>query len=288
MTANNSMQAPQGPGSPYLCFFDEQEPSGIDLPDSWHSVYGHWYMPEKTGIPYTYVNFVTSRDGRISFREPGKSSGGPISRYYRHDLWMMGLLRARADAILIGASALHTAPRHIWTPTAIFPDDRTAWEEIRAAEGRTPVPLHVVVTRSGAVDANSVVLRDPAIQAIIATTTAGAEQARAAIGASPNVEIVAFGEDIAYRRLQETLTASFGVRSLLSEAGSQVYGAMIAGAAVHDEFLTLSPILVGSSAARPRPGLIEGTTFMPDAPPQSRLLSIRRSADYLFLHSRYG
>lgn len=288
MTVNNSMHAPQGPGSPYICFFDEQESSGIDLPDSWHTVYGHWFMPEKADIPYTYVNFVTSRDGRISFREPGKSSGGPISRHYRHDLWMMGLLRARADAIVIGASALHTAPRHIWTPAAIFPDDRAAWEELRAAEGRAAVPLHVVVTRSGAVDAASVVIHDPVIRAIVATTAAGAKQARTAVGTAPNVEIIAFGDEIDYRRLQETLAASFGVRSLLSEAGPQVYGAMMAGAAVHDEFLTLSPILVGSSEDRPRPGLIEGTTFMPDAPPQSRLLSVRRSGDYLFLHSRYA
>src|SRR4051812_6977819 len=106
----SSMTTPQGPGSPYVCLFDEQQPDGVDLPEAWHAVYGHWYLPDKGDRAYTVVNFVTSRDGRISFREPGKSSGGPISRHYRHDLWMMGLLRARADAVLVGSSALKAAP----------------------------------------------------------------------------------------------------------------------------------------------------------------------------------
>ena len=146
---DDTVRGPQGPGSNYVCLFDEQEPAGLDLPAAWHQVYGHWYLRDVTGIPYTYVNFVTSRDGRTSFNEPGKSSGGPVSRYYRHDLWMMGLLRARADAVLIGASALRAARRHSWTAAAIFPDDRAAWEDLRAAEGHPAAALHVVVTRSG-------------------------------------------------------------------------------------------------------------------------------------------
>jgi riboflavin biosynthesis pyrimidine reductase len=176
---------------------------------------------------------------------------------------------------------------HIWMPASIFPDDRAAWEALRSAEGRAPVPIHVVATRSGAISADSVVIRDPEIQAVIATTAEGAKQARATLGDMRGVEILDFGAEIDYRRLQTLLAASFGVRTLLSEAGPQVYGAMIADGAVDDEFLTLSPILVGSSQERPRPGLIEGTVFMPDNPPQSRLLSVRRSGDYLFLHSRY-
>lgn len=284
---DNTEHAPQGPGSPYISFFDEQEPIGTDLPESWRPIYGSWYMPDKGDVPYTFVNFVTSRDGRISFNEPGKSSGGPISRHYRHDLWMMGLLRARADAIIIGSSAIHTAPRHIWTPATIFPDDRTSWEALRAAEGREPVPLHVVVTRSGEIDAQSVVIRDPQIRVLIATTTDSATKARSAVGTAPNVDVIGFDKHIDYQRLQQILMASYGVRTLLSEAGPQVYGALMADDAVHDEFLTLSPILVGSSEDKPRPGLIEGVTFMPDAPPQSKLLGVRRSGDYLFLHSRY-
>ena len=285
--ADQSGSAPRGPGSPYYCLLDEQEPAGIDLPAAWHALYGHWYLRTIAGAPYTYVNFVTSRDGRVSFNEPGKSSGGPVSRSYRHDLWMMGLLRARADAVLVGGSMMSGARRHAWTGAAVFPEDRLAWEALRAAEGRGAMPLHVVVTRSGVVDAEAAAMRDPAAPVLVVTTSRGVEQARRTAGSVPNVDVLNMGEEIDFRQLQRLLAEQHGIRTLLSEAGPQVYGALTAAGAVHDEFLTLSPILVGSSGTRPRPSLIEGTTFMPNTPPQSRLLGVRRSGDYLFLHSRY-
>ncbi len=104
------MQQPGGPGSPFVCLFDDQGHVGLDLPPAFQSIYGRWLLPASTGRPYTYVNFVTSRDGRVSFNEPGKRSGGPISGYSPHDRWLMGLLRARADAVLL-VRARSTSPR---------------------------------------------------------------------------------------------------------------------------------------------------------------------------------
>jgi riboflavin biosynthesis pyrimidine reductase len=66
-----------------------------------------------------------------------------------------------------------------------------------------------------------------------------------------------------------------------------VYGALLQAGVVDDEFITLSPLVVGASGDRARPSLVEGVAFDPDTPPRSRLLSVRRSGDYLFLHSRY-
>jgi riboflavin biosynthesis pyrimidine reductase len=39
----------------------------------------------------------------------------------------MGLLRARADAILVGDNTLRAETEHLWTAAAIFPDDAAAF-----------------------------------------------------------------------------------------------------------------------------------------------------------------
>jgi hypothetical protein len=64
---------------------------------------------------------------------------------------------------------------------------------------------------------------------------------------------------------------------------------MIAAGQIDDEFLTLSPIVVGNrphGAGSPRPSLVEGVAFSPERPPTSRLLSVRHYESYLFLRSR--
>jgi riboflavin biosynthesis pyrimidine reductase len=78
------------------------------------------------------------------------------------------------------------------------------------------------------------------------------------------------------------------VRSLLCEGGPTLYGAFVAAGLVDDEFLTLSPLLIGNpTMAAARPGLIEGVGFVPDAAPRVRLLSVRKAGEFLFLRSTY-
>lgn len=279
---------PKGPGSPFIDLF-EAETSDIarDLPVEFTTIYSRWQLLDPTDRPYIFSNFVISRDGRISFNEPGKMSGGPISQNSKHDRWLMALLRARADAVLVGARMLESASRHRWTPEDIFPDDSAAWAALRAAEGRTPIPLHVVTTRSGKLHRSSRALTDPAVPKLIVSTTDGLERIKAEGDDIPNATLLSTGAQLDYRQLSTQLRTEFGVRTVLCEAGPQVYGAMIAAGVIDDEFVTLSPILVGNQADKHRPSLIEGVTFSPDDPPQSRLISVRRAGNLLFLHSRY-
>ena len=267
--------------------FDEEGDEGLVLPPEIQAIYGRWPLPRDHELPYTYVNFVTSRDGRVSFNEPGRSSGGPISGNSQHDRWLMGLLRARADAVLIGANALEYAPRQTWHARAIFPDDAPAWEELRQREGRRPTALHVIATRSGRIRRQSPVLQDPSVPALVVSNDEGLRHAREQIGTAPSVEFLSTGEQLDYRRLVADLGKSYRIRTLLSEAGPHVYAALLEAGVVDDEFLTLSPIVAGNSAGHPRPGLVEGIAFPPDMPPRSRLLAVYRSGDHLFLHSRY-
>ena len=275
----------QGPGSPFVTLFDEDTTEGMVLPPELEAIYGRWPVP--TDRLYVYTNFVTSRDGRVSFAEPGKNSGGPVSGFNSHDRWGMALLRARADAVLVGASALADAPRQRSIAPAIFPDDAAAWQELRALEGRTPIPLHIVVTRSGKLSRASVILTDPDVPVLVTTTDDGAERARPIADELPNISILTTGTAVDYQQVLAHVQQHYGARTVLSEGGPNIYGGLLATGAVEDEFVTFSPIVVGSSPDKQRPGLVGGVAFSPDAPPRSRLLTLRRAGDFLFLQSRY-
>ena len=278
-----------GPGIPYTVLFDEDPYRGDGLPPAIQTIYGNWRLPEYTDRPYVYVNFVTSRDGRVSFNLPGAVGGGAVSLFNRHDQWLMGLLRARADAVLVGDNTLRLEPSHIWTAEAIFPDDALSFTDLRRSEGRGALPLQVFTSHDGNVPADAAIFRLPGIRIIIATTTSGMTRARAALDHYGCVEYLDLGEehtDLSY--LMRALRHHYSVRSLLCEGGPRLYGSLLAAGEIDDEFLTLSPIVIGNlSGVSARPSLVEGVAFDPATMPRGNLISARRAGDYLFLRSRY-
>jgi riboflavin biosynthesis pyrimidine reductase len=130
-------------------------------------------------------------------------------------------------------------------------------------------------------------MTNPEIEVLVVTTDEGAQQAHAVADDQPNVRVLSTSGAIDYVRLAQHVREEYGVATLLSEAGPNIYGGLLAAGVVDDEFVTLSPIVVGGSDEKPRPSLIEGVAFNPDHPPRSRLLTLRRSGDFLFLQSRY-
>jgi riboflavin biosynthesis pyrimidine reductase len=283
----------RGPGSPYTLLFDDDQREGLGLPQSLRAIYGgDWRLPAaQNGRPYVYTNFVASHDGRITFDEPGNAGGGDISLHAPHDTWLMGLLRARADAVLTGAATLRVALRHQWTPAAIFPQEAAAFAELRKAEGRAANPLLVVLSASGKLPAEAAALNSPDQQVLIATSAEGADVARAALGERPQIEYLALsGSTPDLPTLLHTLHTRYKVQTLLSEAGAQIYGQFIAQRAIDETFLTISPVVVGNRQppAAPRSSLVEGYAFPPQNPPLVRPLSLRRAGDFLFLRSQHG
>jgi riboflavin biosynthesis pyrimidine reductase len=282
-----------GPGMPFVSLLDEDSGPGVPLPEPFQRVYGgDWLLPApEAERPYTYVNFVTSRDGRVSFSEPGHLGGGDVSLFNAHDQWLMGLLRARCDAVLNGDNTLRLDPPLLLTPDFIFPADAAAFAALRAAEGRQAVPLHVILSLEGDLPIEAEVFGRPEIPLLIATTTRGVAPARVVLGDRANVTVRDFGiERVDPVALMATLRREYGVRSLLCEGGPRTYGSLLEAGQVDDEFLTLSPIVIGNHPAgngRPRPSLVEGIAFPPGQAPRQRLLAIRRADDHLFLRSRY-
>lgn len=275
-----------GPGPAFTTLFDEQDRSGQVLPPEFAAIYGPWPLPAPSDRPFTYVNFVMSHDGRVSFNEPGHLGGGDVSRRDTHDRWLMGLLRARADAVIVGGSSIEAAGNHVWTPAAVFPEDAEAFAALRRHEGRGDVPLLVVLTRSGNVPEHAPSLDTPALPVLIATTADGARRARETLGDREWVRYLEAGAELDQREVMRQLRRQ-GIESLLCEAGPQVYGALLRDSLIDEAFVTISPIMMGETDQRRRPSLIEGVAFAPNEPPQLRLLSVHRHGSYLYLHSQY-
>ena len=160
-------------------------------------VYGsEWRLPQRALAAYVYSNFVLSRDGRVSFNEPGHMSGGDVSGFSGHDRWLMALLRARADAILMGDNTLRIEPDHVWTAEHISPEDAEAFAALRRIERRAPVPLQVFLSLDGDVDVDAAAIfsRDDA-HVVLATTTRGAAHARSLPSTQARVDVIELGSD---------------------------------------------------------------------------------------------
>jgi riboflavin biosynthesis pyrimidine reductase len=273
-----------------LLFDDDHDVGGLALPSAFAAAYGgDWRLPPSGERPYTNVNFVVSRDGRISYAEDGAVGGGAVANDCASDVWLMGLLRARCDAVMVGDGTVRAEPDHVWTPAHLGGPDSAAFEWLRRHEGRVPIAIHVFCSLTGNIDREGAVIARDDVPLVIATTSSGRATAKRALGGRPNSEVVSFGDDRVDTHLLSTwLHREREVLSLLCEGGPNLYGSLVADQAIDEEFVTLSPVLVGSSATdgTRRPSLIEGIGFQPGASPVMKPVSLRRCGDHLMLRSR--
>jgi riboflavin biosynthesis pyrimidine reductase len=120
--------------------------------------------------PCLYGKFVASLDGVVALGPEYPSSGSAISGREPADRFIMGLLRALADVVLIGAGTLRTTPTHRWTPEQVCPVAAADVADLRGSLRRAAEPELVVVTASGDLPAEHAALKHGAL---VATTTAG-------------------------------------------------------------------------------------------------------------------
>src|SRR5690242_10627737 len=79
----------------------------LPLPPRLARLYGTMRMPRRAkGRTHVFSNFVTSLDGVVSLAVKGHDSGADISGFNIQDRMVMGLLRALADAVIVGSGTL--------------------------------------------------------------------------------------------------------------------------------------------------------------------------------------
>jgi hypothetical protein len=94
------------PLTPLETLYDTAQGDALPLPIELAHVYGRLAFPTHGEQPYVVGNFVTTLDGVVSLNIPGQSGGGPISDFNQHDRMVMGILRAAADAVIVGAGLI--------------------------------------------------------------------------------------------------------------------------------------------------------------------------------------
>lgn len=229
------------------------------------------------------ANFVSTLDGIVALDRVGATGGREISGGFEHDRFVMGLLRATADAVLVGAGTVRASRSRDWTPGGVHPRSAPAYARWRRQLDLAPAPTVVVVTATGDIARGEGWLagRDQAV--LVVTTDRGAARLRE-FEPRDDVEVVALGSDsrVPVDALLDLLRER-GFRLVLSEAGPTLFGQLLAARAVDEVFLTLAPQVAGRADRSPRLGLVEGTAFTLATTPWARLRSVMRSADHLFL-----
>ena len=223
--------------------------------------------------PRLFANFVSSVDGVVALPGP-LESGRIVSGDSEPDRFVMALLRACADAVVIGAGTFRHAKGALWRAEDAYPPAAPLYSELRKKLGLPSEPRLVVVTASGKVDTAQPALRN----ALVATTSAGEARLR---GAMPSgASLVVLGSDRGgLASLMQTLRSQ-GLQSVLTEGGPTLAGQLLEDGLLDELFLTLSPKLFGRSPGDGRKSLVDGHLF---AAKNLELVSARRHESHLFL-----
>ena len=177
--------------APLKALWTLNQGKAIPLPPALTRLYGRFRLAETGSGPHIYSNFVTTLDGVVSLRVRGHANGRDISGCNEQDRLVMGILRAVADVVMVGAGALAADRQHVWTSEAICPAFASDFARLRKALGKSGPPLNVIVSGSGSLDLRLPVFSSGAVQVMVITTTAGAKRlAKQRIPASVDIHAV--------------------------------------------------------------------------------------------------
>lgn len=256
---------------------------GLGMPDVLAERYdGRLEVSLRSDRPTVIANFVTTLDGIVAF-EGGLTGGHLISGSHEPDRFVMALLRALSDVVVVGAGTFRGSSRGRWTAADVHPPTAGATHAWRQAMGLPPVPTTVVVTATGQLPLDHRAFAEPDDPLVIATTTLGAQALRGGpLSARVRVLPGEAGRIGSAAVLQ--LVTTLGARLVLLEGGPHLLSGFLGADLLDELFLTLSPQLVGRGAGRL--GLVEGLALPPRDGRWQRLVSVRRSTDHLFLRYR--
>ncbi len=213
--------------------------------------------PACATLPYVLVNMVGSVDGRSSVGGKASGIGG------RADRAAMRALRARVDAVMVGAGTLRAEKINLGLDE---PEARQPLAVVVGGAGDIPITERLVGGRQNVVlavpdDSPGPRVAERDLLTVVRTPSRG--RGRADLG-----------------RLLEILRSEYAVDRLLVEGGPTLNRALIDEGLADELFLTISPsLLLGPEAA-----IVSGGPG--GRPRRLTLLTVHSAGDELFL--RYG
>jgi riboflavin biosynthesis pyrimidine reductase len=250
------------------------------------------FSSQPNGRPLIIGNFVQTLDGIVSFKIPHQSGGGVISGSNEEDRFIMALLRACADAVIVARGTLHEDPGHVWTPDFIYPPMAEQFVALRSRLGKKyPHPLNVIVSGSGQIDLAEKVFWTRGVRPLILTTTRGQahllRQGGPPLSPTTEVRVLPGQGALGPHDIASTLYGEYGVNLLLHEGGPTFFSAFLTARLVDELFLTVAPQIAGSGLLRERPPFAVAANFDVEDALQGSLLSVKRPATASHLYLRY-
>lgn len=202
------------------------------------------------------ANFVASADGAASVDGRSGGLGSPA------DQQVLGILRAHADVVLVGAG---TARAEDYGPVRHSP----ARTRLREQAGLSGSARLAVVTGTMALTGAERWLTEAPAPPVLLTTARSARPV-------PGAEVLVCGEQSVDPVAALAALAGLGLRHVLCEGGPGLL-AQLAGAGLLDELcLTLSPLLAGPGAPR----IVRGEPWA--GPRPARLTQLLEDGGLLF------
>ncbi len=218
-----------------------------------------------------FVNLASSVDGKIGTVGREKFGFGSAA-----DKRQMQVLRARSDAVVIGAGTLRDED-----PSLLLSDPDLI--DARRAAGRSAQPLHVLVSHGLELRVRgSRFFGTPGIDTLVFTSETAARARVDSVARFASVLTLPDRSpgrsDLA--RMIEALQAR-GCAEILIEGGGELVFALLEQNLIDELYLTLCPVLLGG----PAPSAVGGAGFLAAVAPRLELLVHHASpAGELFLH----
>jgi riboflavin biosynthesis pyrimidine reductase len=257
----------------------------LPLPPVLSRLYGEFRLAVPRVGPLVFSNFVTTLDGVVSLQVKGHSGGGDISGFSGEDRMVMGLLRAAADAVVVGSGTLAADPEHLWTPQAICPELADSYRLLADAMSKPRVALNVIVSAQGSVDLRLPVFTSGGVAAMIITTARGAQRlCRNKVPDAVQIHAVpGRSGEISAAAILRIVTRTITGRRILVEGGPRLLATFYKERLLDEQFLSLAPQLSGREIGDARMSLVMGKTFAPRDPRWGRLIDARQGRRLLFL-----
>jgi riboflavin-specific deaminase-like protein len=219
--------------------------------------------------PFVFINVATTVDGKLA---PENRKFVPFGS--KHDLNLLYELRAQADAALMGARTVDSAPGHYGPGPARY-------RRLRLRHGLPEYNLRVIVSGRGTLNPRSDIFRyrfSPII--VITSARASVRNLRRLQEVADDVEI--FGDqELDFAAAFRWLEKKWRVKKILCEGGGELNTALFRKNLVDEIYVTVCPLIFGGrNAPTMADGL--GVTRVKDAS-KWRIKSLKRIGDELFL-----
>jgi riboflavin biosynthesis pyrimidine reductase len=261
--------------------------------------YGNFgFPPAPADRPWIYSNFVQSLDGIVSLL--GRhATGGDISQS-NADRWLMDLLRAYADGLIMGMTTLRIERRNRGPESRgivfqVVEPELLRFRE-RLGKGRQ---RNIFVTHAVDLDLSQWKVFDgDLVDAVIVTSPAGTVRLAAQQQSHPQVDIIPAGTDetIDLIEVLRKLRQHLGIEHLLCEGGPTLYGELARADLIDEKFVTVAPVETGQIVPKEqsrlpdeqeltpllRPTVFGGPGFTKETMTHWTWLSSRKSGDHEF------